>query len=232
MFKLVVSDPKTKKTYQKEVSQKESGLLSRKIGDRVKGDFLGLSGYEIEVTGGSDKQGFPMRPDMQGAARKRILLTGGPGFHPKRKGERRRKSVRGNVISEEIVQVNAKIVKYGTKKLEQIFGKKEEKKPEEKPKEEAKPEEKKEEAKVEEPKPEEKPKEEKPAEPEKKEPEKPEEKAEEKKEEAPKEEVKSEEKPAEPEKKPEEKPAEKPEAKEPVKEEEKPEEKPKDNTKK
>ncbi|MCK4335272.1 MAG: 30S ribosomal protein S6e [Candidatus Aenigmarchaeota archaeon] len=212
MFKLVVSDPKTKKTYQKEVSQKESGLLNRKIGDRVKGDFLGLSGYEIEITGGSDKQGFPMRPNIQGAARKRVLLTGGPGFHPKRKGERRRKSVRGNVISQEIVQVNAKIVKYGKKKLEQIFGKKEEKPKEEKPKEEKKPEEK-------------KPEEVKPAEPEKKEPEKPEEakteeKAEEKKEEAPKEEVKSEEKPAEPEKKEEKKP------------EEKPEEKPTDDTKK
>lgn len=202
MFKLVVSDPKTKKTYQKEVSQKESGLLNRKIGDKVKGDFLGLSGYEIEITGGSDKQGFPMRPNIQGAARKRVLLTGGPGFHPKRKGERRRKSVRGNVISEEIIQVNAKIVKYGKKKLEQIFGKKEEKPKEEKPKEEKKPEEK-------------KPEEVKPAEPEKKEPEKPEEakteeKAEEKKEEAPKEEVKSEEKPAEPEKKEEKKPEEKP----------------------
>ncbi|MCK4532117.1 MAG: 30S ribosomal protein S6e [Candidatus Aenigmarchaeota archaeon] len=202
MFKLVVSDPKTKKTYQKEVSQKESGLLNRKIGDRVKGDFLGLSGYEIEITGGSDKQGFPMRPNIQGAARKRVLLTGGPGFHPKRKGERRRKSVRGNVISQEIVQVNAKIVKYGKKKLEQIFGKKEEKPKEEKPKEEKKPEEK-------------KPEEVKPAEPEKKEPEKPEEakteeKAEGKKEEAPKEEVKSEEKPAEPEKKEEKKPEEKP----------------------
>ena len=202
MFKLVVSDPKTKKTYQKEVSQKESGLLNMKIGDRVKGDFLGLSGYEIEITGGSDKQGFPMRPNIQGAARKRVLLTGGPGFHPKRKGERRRKSVRGNVISQEIVQVNAKIVKYGKKKLEQIFGKKEEKPKEEKPKEEKKPEEK-------------KPEEVKPAEPEKKEPEKPEEakteeKAEGKKEEAPKEEVKSEEKPAEPEKKEEKKPEEKP----------------------
>jgi small subunit ribosomal protein S6e len=169
VFKLVVSDPKTKKTYQKEVSQKESGLLNRKIRDKVKGDFLGLAGYELEITGGSDKQGFPMRPNIQGAARKRVLLTGGPGFHPKIKGERRRKSVRGNTISPEIVQVNAKIVKYGTKKLEQIFGKKEEKPKEAKPKEEKKPEAKTEEKKEEAPKeekkpeakPEEKPKEEK-----------------------------------------------------------------------
>lgn len=143
MFKLVVSDPKTRRTYQKEVPQKESGLLNRKIGDKVKGDFLGLAGYELQITGGSDKDGFPMRPDIQGTARKRVLLTGGPGFHPKRKGERRRKSVRGNTISPDIVQVNTKIVKYGAKKLEEIFGKKEEKPKEEKPKEEVKKEEKK-----------------------------------------------------------------------------------------
>ncbi len=197
MFKLVVSDPKTKKTYQKEVSQKESGLLNRKIRDKVKGDFLGLSGYELEITGGSDKQGFPMRPNLQGVARKRVLLTGGPGFHPKTKGERRRKSVRGNTISPDIVQVNAKIVKYGAKKLEQIFGKKEEK-PEEAKKEEAKPEGKAEE-KPEGAKPEEKKeetKEEKPAEKPAEEA-KPEEKPAEpeKKEEAPKEEPKEEKKP-------------------------------------
>ncbi len=198
MFKLVVSDPKTKKTYQKEVSQKESGLLNRKIGDKVKGDFLGLTGYELEITGGSDKQGFPMRQDIQGTARKRVLLTGGSGFHPKLKGERRRKSVRGNTISPEIVQVNTKIVKYGTKKLEQIFGKKEEKKPEEKPKEEKKPEEKKEEA----------PKEEKAKEPEKKEPEKPKEEEKEKTKPEEKKELEKKEEPPKEEKKPEEKPKE------------------------
>jgi len=210
VFKLVVSDPKTRKTYQKEVPQKESGLLNRKIGDKVKGDFLGLSGYELEITGGSDKQGFPMRPDIQGIARKRALLTGGPGFHPKRRGERRRKSVRGNTISPEIVQVNTKIVKYGTKKLEQIFGKKE-KKPEEKAKEEAKPEAKKPEEKKEEAK-----KEEPAVKPEPK-------KEEQKSEEKPAEEKKEPEKSAEPEKEGKKEAGEK---QEPKKEETKPEEKP------
>ena len=128
MFKLVVADPKTRKTYQKEVSQKDSGLLGRRIRDKIKGDFVGLPGYELQVTGGSDKQGFPMRADVSGSARKRKLLTGGAGFHPKIKGERRRKSVCGNTISEQIVQVNAKVVKHGTKKLDELFGKTEEKK--------------------------------------------------------------------------------------------------------
>ena len=139
-FKIVVSDPKTRKSFQKEVSKKESALVGRKIGDKVSGDFLGLSGYEFEVTGGSDKQGFPMRRDISGSARKRMLLIGPPGFHPTTKGERRRKSVRGNAISDEIVQVNLKAVKHGGKSLEDLFGKKEEKKEEhkEKPKEEKK----------------------------------------------------------------------------------------------
>lgn len=141
MFKLVVSDPKTRKTYQKEISKGESGLFGRKIGDTMKGDLLGLKGYELKITGGSDKQGFPMRPDMKGVGRKRSLLTGRPGFHPSRQGEKKRKSVRGNTISEEIVQVNTKVIKEGGKKLEELFGKKEEKPAEKKeePKAEGKP---------------------------------------------------------------------------------------------
>ncbi len=184
-FKIVVSDPKTKKSYQKEVSQKESGLIGKKIRDKVKGDFLGLSGYEVEITGGSDKQGFPMNQSIQGSTRKKVILTGGPGFNPKKKGERRRKSVRGNVIASDIAQINTKIVTYGKKAVEELLGKKEapkeesteakasdapkvEAKPSEVPKKEPKAEEKKEEPVKEAPK--EKPKaEEKPAEEPKKE---------------------------------------------------------------
>ncbi|MEM5871792.1 MAG: 30S ribosomal protein S6e [Candidatus Aenigmatarchaeota archaeon] len=125
MFKIVVADPKTRRTYQKEVSPKESALIGRKIGDKVKGDFLGLTGYELEITGGSDKDGFPMRADIPGFGRKRALLSDGPGFRPKKKGERKRKLVRGNTISEDIVQVNMKVVTYGKESLAKLFGKEE-----------------------------------------------------------------------------------------------------------
>ena len=147
MYKIVVSDPKTRRTYQKEVAEKESGLLGRKIRDMVKGDFFGLPGYELQITGGSDKQGFPMRQNLQGIGRKRALLTGGPGFHPLRKGERRRKLVRGNTLSEEIVQVNMKVVTHGKDSLAKLFGKEEAK--EEKKEHKEKAEEKKEEHKKE-----------------------------------------------------------------------------------
>lgn len=138
-FKIVVSDPKERKAYQKEVDQKASGLIGRKIGEVVPGDLLGLNGYKLEITGGSDKQGFPMRKDVEGTARKKILLSGPPGFHPERKGQRKRKSVRGNTISSEIVQVNMKVVEYGKKSLGELFGVKKEESEETK-KEEAKPE--------------------------------------------------------------------------------------------
>jgi small subunit ribosomal protein S6e len=184
-FKVVISDPKSGKSYQTELEQ--SGLLAGKaIGDKIDGGTFNLPGYELEVTGGSDKVGNPMRKDVEGAAARRILLTGGAGFKPTRKGERRKKRVLGRRISNDIVQVNLKVVKAGTAPLDKVLAKAEPA-AEEAPKEEAKPEEKKEE----EPKPEEKP-EEAPAE------EKPEEApAEEPKEEEKKEEAPAEEKPAE-----------------------------------
>jgi small subunit ribosomal protein S6e len=127
VFKIVVADPKTRRAYQKEVSPSQSGLIGRKIGDKVKGDFLGLPGYELEITGGSDKDGFPMRKDIPGMGRKRALLSGGPGFKPRKKGERKKKLVRGNTISEDIVQINMKVVTYGKESLAKLFGKEESK---------------------------------------------------------------------------------------------------------
>ncbi len=128
-MKLVLADPETGKTYQKELDKnQEKVLYGVKIGDKIKGDSIGLVGYEMIITGGSDKDGFPMRPDLHGTSRKRILLSKGPGFHPKRKGERRRKTIRGNTIAEDIVQVNAKVVKKGSKSLDALMGKEEEKK--------------------------------------------------------------------------------------------------------
>jgi small subunit ribosomal protein S6e len=137
-FKIVASDPKTKKAYQKEIEQANSGLIGKKIGEQVDGGMLGMAGYKLEITGGSDKDGFPMRKDVDGIGRKRIILASGPGFHPGRKGERKRKSIRGNTISADTAQVNTKIISYGQKSLDEIFGVKEKKKEETK-KEEAKP---------------------------------------------------------------------------------------------
>lgn len=122
MFKIVISDPKSKKAYQKEIEEKASGLLGKKIGEKFSGNSLGLTGYELVITGGSDKDGFPMRPDVDGQARKKILIHGPPGFHPKLKGQRRKKSVRGNTISLDVSQINTKVVSHGQKSLEELLG--------------------------------------------------------------------------------------------------------------
>ncbi len=120
-FKIVLSDPKSRKAYQKEVEQKAAGLLGKKIGETIDGGALGLAGYKIELTGGSDKDGFPMRRDVDGAAKKKILLSSGPGFHPDWPGKRKRKSIRGNMVSEAITQVNAKVVQAGGKTIEDCW---------------------------------------------------------------------------------------------------------------
>ncbi len=85
-------------------------LVGLKIGDIFDGSIVGLPGYKLEIRGGSDNSGFPMHPSIQGAGKYRVLLSGPPGFHPREKGERRRKTVRGNIIGPDIVQVNTVIV--------------------------------------------------------------------------------------------------------------------------
>jgi len=121
-FKLVISDPKSGIAKQIEISGAEADkLIGLKIGDEIEAKELGLNLSEIfgseipadvklKITGGTDKDGFPMRPDVHGPRRVRILLSRGPGFRPQERGERRKKTVRGNTISPEIAQINIKIV--------------------------------------------------------------------------------------------------------------------------
>ncbi|MFC1648691.1 30S ribosomal protein S6e [Nanoarchaeota archaeon] len=123
------------KCYKRDLSEEESkALMGKKIGDKVKGDGFGLAGYEFEITGGSDNAGFPMRKDLRGAARKKILTTKSVGFRAKRKGERQRRTVSGNTISGRTVQVNMKVLKAGKGPLAAAAPAAESKAPAEKPK--------------------------------------------------------------------------------------------------
>ncbi len=126
MLKVVVADPKTGKTYQVEIKESAARkLFGLRIGDRFEGALVDLPGYELQITGGTDRDGFPMRPDLPGPGHARVLLSGGPGYRPKRKGERRRKRVHGCVVAEDIRQLNVKVVKYGEKGLEELVKPKE-----------------------------------------------------------------------------------------------------------
>ena len=110
-FKIIISDPDsgTSKTVELEETHAVP-LIGRRLGEILDGAIVGLSGHKIQITGGSDKEGVPMKPSVHGGVRRRIILGGGVGFNPKDKGERRRKTVRGNVITDEIVQINMKIL--------------------------------------------------------------------------------------------------------------------------
>lgn len=110
-FKIIVGDLETGKSQSVEVEGARAiPLIGRKLGEVVDGTIVGMGGHKLQITGGSDKDGFPMRPNVHGGVRAHVVLSEGVGFHPSRKGERRRKTLRGNVITEEIVQINMKIV--------------------------------------------------------------------------------------------------------------------------
>jgi len=120
-FKFVISDPATRKSHQIEVEQGRAiAIVGKKIGDNFNGDIIGLAGYALQITGGTDKDGFPMHPQVGGQGKKRVLLAEAPGFHPLKKGMRKRKTVRGDTISADIIQVNVKVLKKGSVSLDQI----------------------------------------------------------------------------------------------------------------
>ena len=106
-YKLTVSD-KNGKSVSKEVKEADANpLLGLEIPAETDASIVGLSG-KITITGGSDKSGVPMRPDVHGPARKYVLLSKGVGLKDTEKGLRKRKLVRGNTISDEIYQLNCK----------------------------------------------------------------------------------------------------------------------------
>lgn len=118
-FKVVISDPLTGKSEQKEVTgDAAKALLGLKIGEVLKGDRFDLPGKTLMVRGGSDDCGFPMRSDLPGTLRKRILVTKSVGFRGEQKGIRRRKTVIGNTIHAKIHQVNLAIQAEKPKKAE------------------------------------------------------------------------------------------------------------------
>ncbi len=120
-FKLNINDPKTGKSYSKTVEGTETDVFKgKKLKDKISGDSLGLKGYELEISGGSDKQGFPMRWDISGTGRKKPLLVEGVGVKNKGSGIKQRKSIRGNAIDLNIKQINLKIIKTGTTSLKEL----------------------------------------------------------------------------------------------------------------
>lgn len=108
------------KTYQVELENPES-ILGKQIGETFQGGIVDLDGYELEITGGSDKQGFPMRENIDGSERQKKLIKDGSGIQTNKDGVKQRKSVRGNTVSEEIQQLNVKVVEEGDQEIEEAL---------------------------------------------------------------------------------------------------------------
>lgn len=114
---LMISDPKTGKTQKVEVEDSRlSPLLGKRIGEVIDGTIANLPGKKIQLTGGCDKDGIPMRPDLHGGVKKYVLLSEGVGYNPERRGERKRKILRGNTVTLEILFLNFRIVETVEKK--------------------------------------------------------------------------------------------------------------------
>jgi len=106
-FKLTISDIKGKSVSKELKDSDANPLLGLQLRNETDASIVGLSG-KLKLTGGSDKSGIPMRNDVHGSARKKVLLSKGVGLQDAETGQRKRKLMRGNTVSEEIYQVNCK----------------------------------------------------------------------------------------------------------------------------
>ena len=121
-FQLNLADGK--QSYKKEIDEDAMTrqLIGMSVGDELDGSTIGFDGYKFIITGGSDHSDFPMAPGVEGASPKRILIGHrGVGYRPKRKGRRRRKRVRGSLISEDNYQINLKIIERGSNPIEELL---------------------------------------------------------------------------------------------------------------
>ncbi len=110
-------------TYRLDLDEAAAqSLYNMSIGDEIDGSPIQLDGYRLRVTGGSDKEGFPMRPGVPHTERRKLILSDGTGVNTSQKGLRLKKSVRGETVSSDIAQLNLKIVQEGNQSIEKALG--------------------------------------------------------------------------------------------------------------
>ena len=121
-MKLNISFPAngTQKLIEIEDERKLRVFMERRMGQEVTGDSVGpeFKGYVFKITGGNDKQGFPMKQGIMHPTRVRLLLsTGHSCYRPRRTGERKRKSVRGCIVAMDLAVLALSVVKQGDEEL-------------------------------------------------------------------------------------------------------------------
>lgn len=118
-FKVIISDPENGTSKVVEIEEgRAAPLIGRRMGETLDGTVVDMPAHKLQIRGGSDKDGVPMRGNVHGGVRRQVVLSGGAGFKPENKGERKRKTVRGNIITDEIVQINMKIIERPAKPAE------------------------------------------------------------------------------------------------------------------
>lgn len=122
-FTVAVADPEDGTTYQIDAAEQDANrFIGREIGDEVEGGAVGLDSHTLEITGGSDDAGRPMREDVRGAELKNVLLEGGTGYDPNRDGERKRVTIRGREVSDSTRQINVRIAERGDGSVADLLG--------------------------------------------------------------------------------------------------------------
>ncbi|CAB9503549.1 40S ribosomal protein S6 [Seminavis robusta] len=95
-------------------------LYERRMAQEIDGNVLGeeFEGYVLRISGGNDKQGFPMRQGILTNTRVQVLCKKGhKAYRPRRAGERKRKSVRGCVVGHDIAVLNLVVTQVGEKEI-------------------------------------------------------------------------------------------------------------------
>lgn len=122
-FTVVVGDPDSGLAHQLEADGQDANrFLGKSINDEVDGSAVGLDGYTLEITGGSDEAGRPLNKTVAGADLQEVLMEEKQtGYHPERDGERRRITVRGREVSDAVAQINTSIVEAGDTDVDELL---------------------------------------------------------------------------------------------------------------
>ncbi|WP_254861915.1 30S ribosomal protein S6e [Halovivax gelatinilyticus] len=123
-FSVVLGDPESGQAYQLEAEGQDANrFMGKSIGDDVDGSALGLDGYTLEITGGSDETGRPMHAGVAGSNLKEVLMRETEtGYNQQRDGERRRITVRGREVADDVSQINVTVAEAGSAPVADLLG--------------------------------------------------------------------------------------------------------------